>query len=176
MSEATAKVERWLEEWIVGKNLCPFAARPFKDGRIRVTETLSADLDDVVRDILAEVQVLVDRPIGELSTTLVATPAMKAYEDFLDAAGAVEHVLGLAELEGVFQVVVFHPDAVYEGADPQDPANYAARAPVPVFHLIREDEMAVAIAGHKDVAAIPEVNATLLREIGVEELAKRFFG
>lgn len=176
MSQAIPKVQRWLEELIVGLNLCPFAAQPFREGRVRVTETLAIEIDDLVRDVLIELQHLVDQPVNKLSTTLIAAPAVPDYEHFLDAAGAVEHVIGLAGLEGMFQVVVFHPDAIYQDADPEDAANFAARAPVPVFHLIREDEMTVAIANHKDVAGIPDINAQLLREIGAEELARRFFG
>ena len=69
-------------------------------------------------------------------------------------------------LDALFQVVGLHPDAVYAGAHANDPANAAARAPVPVIHLLRADELERLAATHPDPAGISARNADLLRQAG----------
>ena len=100
------------------------------------------------------------------STTLIAAPAFTDWGSFRDLQGSVDALLELAGLVGIVQVVGFHPDAVYEGADPDDPANATARAPVPVLHLLREAEVAAAVASHPDPASISIANAARLRAQG----------
>ena len=104
-----------------------------------------------------------------IATTLVAVPDVE-WEPFLELLGAVDALLEQGGLEELFQVVGFHPDAVYEGEDPSDPANAAARAPVAVVHLLRADDMERVIAEHPDAAGISEVNARLLRSLGWDQI------
>lgn len=88
---------------------------------------------------------------------------MGPYDALLDVLGHLDVLLEAANAAGVIQAVGFHPLAVFEDADPDDPANYAARAPMPVVHLLREDEVARAIADHPDPEGISATNARNLR-------------
>ena len=61
-----ASIERWLCDMVVGLNLCPFAARPWKEGRVRLEVASSADFDAAIRALLAEIQFLLDHVFDRL--------------------------------------------------------------------------------------------------------------
>ena len=45
------------------------------------------------------------------------------------------------DLVGVLQVAPFHPLFQFEGSDVDSPDNWTNRAPYPLFHVLREDEV-----------------------------------
>jgi len=166
-----ATVRRWIEQVVIGLDLCPFAAAPYRAGRVQVRVSAATTLDAAVGDVADALQQLITTSVGELSTTLIAIPSLSVHEDFLATLGAVDALVEQAGAAPLVQIVGFHPDAVFEGADPSDPANAAARAPMPVVHLLRVEEVADAIATHPDAAGISDRNAERLRAIGAAGLA-----
>lgn len=148
---------------MVRLHLCPFAAGPLADGRVRFVETRGADLAEILADVVHEAGLLVDS--DDASTTLIVTPE-SSFDDYLDLLAAAEDVL--EQLTPGLQIASFHPDYVFEEADPDDPANRTNRSPHPVLHLLRQDEVAAAIDGHPDTARIPERNAALMRRRELE--------
>ena len=89
--DAEKAVRHWLEVMVVGENLCPFAARPLRDGRVRIAVCPQSDDDAIYRFLLREVEHLFTCPPQQVETTLVAVT--RGLEDF-------DHYLGmLAELE-----------------------------------------------------------------------------
>lgn len=147
---------------MIGFDLCPFARRPNERGQVRWV-TLTGHGDPLILAVLSEVAFLLEADPDQVSTTLVLTPTLTDYEEFLDAVGAVDAVLEGQGAGPLVQVLAFHPDAVYADADPDDPANAAARSPVPVIHLLRADEVQRAVAQHPDAAGLSERNADRLR-------------
>ena len=124
------------------------------------------DVRGAVEGALLELAFLAEH--AETSTTLIALPGLPDWDALLDTVGGIEAMLEQAGLDVHFQVVGFHPDAHYEGADPADPANASARAPLPVVHLLRSEEIERAIAQHPDPEGIPQANLRLLRSLGWE--------
>ena len=116
--------------------------------------------------MLHELAFLAEHP--EVATTLVAVDV--DWDTLRDFVGATEALIEEGGLEELFQVVGFHPDAVYEGESPDDPANAAARAPVGVVHLLRADDMERVIGDHPDAEGISERNAALLRSLGWDQI------
>jgi hypothetical protein len=154
----------WVDEVVVGLELCPFAAAPLRAGGVRWRLVDAEDIDDVVGAVLSEVLLLVGSDPGEVETTLVVTPGWPSFEAYLDLAGAVDAALELAGLVGEIQVVTFHPAFRFEGDDPEDPGNAVNRSPVPMLHLLRERDVEEALAAHPDPDGIPARNARVLRE------------
>ncbi len=78
---------------------------------------------------------------------------------------AEEAVLEDMGLLDTVQLVGFHPEFQYAGAEPADPANATNRSPAPMVHLLRRAElMALAVDG----ARISARNARLLRDRATE--------
>ncbi|QSP94703.1 DUF1415 domain-containing protein [Marinobacter salinisoli] len=168
----TALIEttrKWVEDVVVGYNLCPFAKRELVRDRVRFVVSDAKDEDALLQDLHAELRRLDDQP--EIETTLLIHPdvlqAFGPYNEFLDAA---DGLLAYLEMEGVYQIASFHPDYQFEGAEPDAAENYTNRSPYPMLHLLREASLEAAIDNHPDVDGIPQRNIELMEKIGVEKM------
>jgi uncharacterized protein len=62
-------VSQWLDRFIVGLNICPFAKRPLAQQLVRISVVESAVETELTQALLAELATLVDTPRTELETT-----------------------------------------------------------------------------------------------------------
>lgn len=170
-----ADVEQWLDEVVIGLDLCPFAARPRREKRVRIAVSHATDEEALLNDLQAELERLSDTPAAELETTLLAIPDMLAdfadYNDFLDAVDLWVEQFGW---EGELQVASFHPQYQFADTEADDPGNLTNRSPWPLLHIIREESLEQAIEHYPDVDAIPERNIARMKALGPEE-RKRLF-
>ena len=169
--EVEADVRQWLEQAVIGLNFCPFAASVYHTGRVRFAVSSAQSAVEAVDDAIGEVVDLVETPPQATSTTLVVVPdALEDFREFLDVAETVRAALAEAEVEGVLQIATFHPDYQFAGTDPDDLGNYTNRAPYPILHLLREEEVGEAVDNHPDPEGIPEQNVERLRQMGRQEV------
>lgn len=171
MSEAEIinTTRKWVEDVVVGLNLCPFAKRELVRDRVRFVVSDAGTEDELLQALHAELQRLEDEP--DVETTLLIHPGVlqdfALYNEFLDAA---DGLLVYLELEGVYQVASFHPQYQFGGTRPDDAENYTNRSPFPMLHLLREESLERAIAGYPDPEGIPERNIQRVEELGVEKM------
>ncbi len=164
----------WVERVVVGLNLCPFAAAPMKGGRIRYVQCAETEMEGIYRALLTETETLIGLPEAEAETSLFVVPSgLQAFDAYLDLFAIAEAAIAQAGLEGILQLASFHPDYCFEGAQPEDPANYTNRSPHPMFHLIREAPLARALENYPNPERIPERNIALLREMGLAVVRER---
>jgi hypothetical protein len=178
--DVIAAVTRWLEQAIIGMQLCPFAAKPWREGKVRIAVGAGRDAEEAVRDVLDEAFQLLepepDVPPPEPGpvrpeTTLLALPhADLDFETLLDVAATAEAILEEAGAAGMLQVITFHPDYRFEGEAEDEPGAYTNRSPVALVHLLREDEVSAAVEQHPDTLAIPERNVAHLRALGLARI------
>ncbi len=152
-------VNTWLDDVVIGLNLCPFAAKPQRNQQIRIVVS-DADSDEkLLEDLLTQFIELDNTPAETLDTTLVVVPNMLGdfydYNLFIDWIDAVIRQQGW---EGVYQVATFHPDYCFADSEPDDAENLTNRSPYPIFHLIREASMERVLKHYPDPEAIPEAN------------------
>lgn len=170
-----ADVEQWLDEVVIGLDLCPFAARPRREKRVRIAVSHASTADALLEDLQAELERLSDTPVAELETTLLAIPDMLEdfadYNDFLDVADAM---LDEEDLAGVLQVASFHPQYQFADTEADDPGNLTNRSPWPLLHIIREESLEKAIEHYPEVDRIPERNIARMNALSGEERAKLF--
>lgn len=167
--DAIAATRHWLEQAVIGLNLCPFAKAVHVKAQIRWVESAARDADRLLEDLVAELRLLAAADPAEVDTTLLIHPQalndFLDYNDFLDVAEAAVEALGLA---GVLQIASFHPDYRFEGTAADDAGNLTNRSPFPMLHLLREDSIARAVAAYPDAAAIYERNVDTLRRLGAD--------
>ncbi|MFP5402389.1 MAG: DUF1415 domain-containing protein [Gammaproteobacteria bacterium] len=170
-----ADVEQWLDEVVIGLDLCPFAARPRREKRVRIAVSHATTPEALLDDLQAELERLADAPAGELETTLLAIPDMLEdfadYNDFLDAVDLWVEQFGW---EGELQVASFHPQYQFADTEADDPGNLTNRSPWPLLHIIREDSLEKAIEHYPDVDGIPERNIARMKALTAEERARLF--
>ena len=170
-----ADVEQWLDEVVIGLDLCPFAARPRREKRVRIAVSHATDDEALLNDLQAELERLSDTPAAELETTLLAIPNMLEdfadYNDFLDAVDLWVEQFGW---EGDLQVASFHPHYQFADTEADDPGNLTNRSPWPLLHIIREESLEKAIEHYPDVDRIPERNIARMQALTAAERAKLF--
>jgi len=159
----------WIDQVVVGLNLCPFAAPVVRSGGLGVRVSTASDLEGALEDALNAAVSLLGEEEGGASTLLVAYPeALASFEDYLDVVAAFRAELSAAGAEGVLQVATFHPDYRFDGVPDDDLGNWTNRAPFPVIHLLREDEVERAVAEHPNPEGIPAANIARLKGMGAE--------
>lgn len=155
----TASVNQWLDDVVIGLNLCPFAAKPQRNQQIKIYVSNATREEELLQDILDQLLELDTKAPKELETTLVVVPDMlhdfTDYNFFIDW---VEALIRQQDWEGVFQVATFHPNYYFAGTEPDDAENLTNRAPYPIFHLIREESMEKVLKHYPNPEAIPDTN------------------
>ena len=172
----TSLIERatrqWLEEIVIGLNLCPFARKELVNNRIRFVVSSANSEEALLTDLQAELRFLDEHPGTE--TTLLVHPGMLTdFDDYNDFLSAADGLLELLALDGIYQVASFHPCYRFAGTAPEDAENFTNRSPFPMLHLLRESSVTRAVESHPDPDAIPQRNIALMEELGADEMRQR---
>jgi len=169
----TAQTMKWVKDFIVGFNVCPFAKREVEKESVRIMVLRSKKIDVALEELMAEVQWLDEQPDTE--TTLLVFPTLfgdfHRYLDFVDMA---ENLMFEQGCEGVYQLATFHPDYCFSGAEPDDVSNYTNRSPYPMLHLLREASVEKAIEFYGDTSDIPNENIGKMETLGRAKLDNMF--
>ncbi len=150
-------------------NLCPFARRELDSHRVRFSMTQAAEEIDLLRALQAELELLSSDP--SIETTLLVHPdVLQDFYHFNQFLDDCDRLLVQMGLEGVYQIASFHPRYQFSGTEPEDVENYTNRSPYPMLHILREDSVERAVAGHPDIEGVPVQNTATLSELGKERL------
>jgi hypothetical protein len=165
------RTRRWIADFVIGLNLCPFARRVFEAGAIRYTVSSAKDQQSLLTDLTRELELLAATPIAKVETTLLIHPLVLTnfleYNDFLDAA---ERRIDDLTLAGVIQLASFHPDYQFAGSPPDDVGNYTNRSPYPLLHLLREESVSRVAADPTELLEIPKRNVATLLSLGRDRI------
>jgi hypothetical protein len=167
--QVIAATRTWLERAVIGQQLCPFAAGPYLNDRVRYFVSAQRSSVGLLEELSHELQALQDADPLQRETTLLIHPQVLAdfldYNDFLDECDAAVAELGF---EGELQVASFHPRYQFAGTGAQDIENYTNRSPYPMLHLLREASIAQAVASFPAIDEIGTRNMETLRRLGHE--------
>jgi hypothetical protein len=168
---------QWIDSFVVGLNLCPFAKAVLDGGRVRFVVSEARSSADLLADFRRELDHLVSVSAAEVETTLLIHPLVLEdfleFNDFLDVAEAAIREQGL---EGFVQVASFHPRYQFEDTRPGDVENYTNRSPYPMLHLLRESSIDAVSDDEERLLAIPERNIAVLRELGLAKILELMKG
>lgn len=170
-----AQTKLWLEKAVIGLNLCPFAKGVHIKDQIRYFVSHATTTEELIKDLMAELEVLAEANPEKIDTTLLIHPFVMQdfldYNDFLEVADATLEEL---DLDGILQVASFHPQYQFEDAAPDDIDNYTNRSPFPTLHLLREDSIDKAVEAFPEAEQIYEKNMQTLRALGHDAWKKLF--
>jgi hypothetical protein len=167
-SDPIAATRRWVKDFVIGLNLCPFAKKVFDANRIRFVATDVTSEPDLLDVLGEELKSLAAATRDEVETTILIHPnVLSDFRDYNDFLTTADTRLKELNLRGVIQIASFHPHYQFAGTAPDDVTNYTNRSPHPMLHLIREESI-TEVAGDPEVLlGIPERNVALLKEMGV---------
>lgn len=160
------KIWTWLDRVVIGENLCPFAKAPRARDQVRLVLINDSGVKDILINIAKECDYLHANPSTE--TTLIGlSKGLADFYDYLDTLELAQQLLCDIGYEGVFQLASFHPAYLFEGEAADATSHYTNRAPVPLFHLIREESITKALAFVEDPNDIVVRNIEHANKLGV---------
>jgi hypothetical protein len=170
-----AAVARWLNEVVIGLNLCPFSGKPTRENRVRFVVSEATDDEALLQDLQREMELLDEKPASEIETTLVIVPDhLQDFFDYNQFLNWADQLLKRNRWVGVYQIATFHPDYCFADAEPDDAENLTNRAPYPILHIIREASLERALEYFPNADEIPEVNKARVEGLTAEEKQKLF--
>ncbi len=162
-------VRRWVEDFVVGLNLCPFAGRELIRNRVRFVVTEAATEERLLVALATELALLDDDMTIE-TTLLIHHNVLQDFSDYNQFLDTAELFLAQTKLEGVYQIASFHPDYQFAGTGVNDAENFTNRSPYPLLHILREASLERSIAAHPDVEQIPVRNIEIMNSLGRERI------
>lgn len=175
MHPAQAAIIQWLNEVVIGLNLCPFSGKPTRENRVRFYVSEATDEESLLNELQQEMELLNQRPAEEIETTLVIVPELlQDFFDYMQFLQWANQLLKRMDWQGVYQLASFHPAYCFAGAEPDDPENLTNRAPYPILHIIREASLSKALEYFPDVDDIPDNNRARVAALTEAERQKLF--
>lgn len=166
---------RWLDRFVVGLELCPFARPLLGSDQLRIAICEEADADALDRAFLLELDRLQASSEEEIATTLLVFPcALEDFGDYLAFLDRAQALLEAGGLAGIVQLASFHPHYRFQGEAEDAASQYSNRAPYPVIHLLRESMLTRVLADYPDPERIPQKNIATLEQVGSAELERRW--
>lgn len=165
-----ARTRCWIEKAVVGLNLCPFARKPFEAELVRYVVSTARSEEELFADLQHELAFLQETDADVVETTVLIHPYVLTgfidYNNFLNIVDALIE----QEYPGEFQVASLHPHYQFADTRHDDTQNYTNRSPYPILHLLREAEVARAIASYARPDKIPERNIRVMEERGAAQM------
>ena len=158
--------ELWVQHMVIGLNLCPFAKPALERQGLRIRVSQAKHLDGFLDDLDEELGYFKGDSNSEVETTLLVHPQL--FPDFLvfnDLLNVVDDVIEEHGLEDEVEVVAFHPELTFEGADADSLENLPNRSPFPMLHLLRTSSLHQA-SPNGDTAHIVERNRETIEALG----------
>eukprot|EP00961_Rhodomonas_salina_P284986 3851162-Rhodomonas_salina.3 len=110
---------KWMEEAVIGMNLCPWARAADQEGLVSITVCEAREEEEVLQQVSEAIERLLPEECFE--TALIVTPyTLQSFSDFMDMAAAID--------DGAL-----HASCTTE----EDAENWTNRSPFPTFHLIQ---------------------------------------
>ncbi|MBV1909251.1 MAG: DUF1415 domain-containing protein, partial [Kangiellaceae bacterium] len=106
---------------------------------------------------------------GDIATTLILLPkGLESFFDYLDFIDIANELLVELGYEGIYQLASFHPDYCFADVQQDDPSNYTNRSPVPIVHILREEQLEKILAIYPEPENIPNKNIQLTHKLGAK--------
>jgi hypothetical protein len=158
----------WVQNVVVGMNLCPFAEKPFKSQQMHLEVIHGQDEQEMLVRVLGECLVRQSNP----GTSLLICPDLypKNFHTFLQVYNMLnDGVLVENDLTDDVQIAPFHPLFEFDGSGSDGVDNYTNRSPYPIFHVLREEEVGRAVdLLDGDASKVWRRNVELLEALGEE--------
>lgn len=165
---------RWLEQMVVGLNLCPFSSSVIARDQVRYAVCDASADAQLKQFFLDELRLLLGTNEHDVATSLLMfTKGAEDFGDYLTLLDWFEQLLEQADLLQHVQLASFHPQYQFEGVAADDLSHFTNRAPYPTIHLLRQEQMTKVLAHVQDPEKIYLDNIKTLNDLGrhqVEDL------
>jgi hypothetical protein len=171
ISDAKTTTLKWLDDVVIGLNLCPFAAKPRRQKQIHL-DIYPGNENDLISHLVNALEQLDSISASERETTLIVlTQCLQSFDDYNQFLADADWVIERGGWSGIYQVASFHPHYQFAGSHSQAAENLTNRSPFPILHLLREASLEQALEKYPNPDHIPEDN--IKRVESLSELEKQ---
>ena len=164
-----AYTSAWVEQVVIGLNLCPFAKPVHTKGQIDYFLSHARDETTLAADLRLAMQRLIASTPDSMDTCLLIHPwVLSDFFDYNNFLNIADEILDELELIGVLQIASFHPHYQFAGTTEDDVTNCTNRSPFPRLHLLREESLDKATAALPDANVIVDRNLNTMITLGHE--------
>jgi hypothetical protein len=140
-TEIKSAIKLWVDNVVLGLNLCPFAHDIWKEGRWEIAVSNAPDNGQRFKDALVAIEAFVKNK-EERGTMLYVFPEAKEnFIRFYNFSAMVEEEIRQMGLQDQVQIVTFHPEFRFEGEKKESRGNYVNRSPYPLLHFLWTEEV-----------------------------------
>ncbi len=169
------QVNTWLDQVVIGLNLCPFAAKPQRSNQIHL-QVFSGKSDKELLECLQQAMLELEAKSAQEreTTVIIIENHLASFEDYNQFLNLCDALLEQEDWHGILQLATFHPDYQFAGTDPDDAENLTNRAPYPLLHLLREESMEAVLSKYPNPEAIPETNIARMQSLTQQDKLRLF--
>lgn len=171
-------VKFWLEEVVIGLNLCPFAKAPYEKGLLDISLCLFLEEEKRTHFFLDVLEKVCLHSEKEFNAIIAFPRVLDDFYDFHDWVGFLEDMLIKQKMENVVQLVTFHPDfhfAITPGQQMHPRAHLVNSSPYPAIHILKSLALNDALKNTEDAEKISKNNELKLQALSLDELKARYF-
>ncbi len=170
MSEVIIKrTQKWIEQFIIQLDICPFASVPYRKGKIDLQVSESVIDEEFLPVFLNYLISFIDEG-NEISNSFLILPNYEKFEPYLELYYKCEELLKMSNSDSLVQLASFHPEYIYKDTMKDDPSNYRNRSPYAMIHLLRVEEVEAAIQSYGDTTKITNQNVSKLSTMSKTEI------
>lgn len=163
------QTKNWLDEIVIGLELCPFADKVVQNNSIDFTVIDNDNLEQHLHSLSDGFSKLDE--LADIETSLIIFPnAYINFEDYLELLLLGNLLLEDLNYIGTYQLASFHPHYRFDETEEDDASNFSNRSPYPMLHILRESSVELAIKHYDNIDDVPEQNIKRLKKIGFEKM------
>ncbi len=133
---------RWVDAMAFGQSMSALAIPPPRRPLVRFAGIETADLEEFAEALSEEFCHLVCVDNSRVSSVLFTVGGgYNRYREFRDLLARGQIVIEELGLVGIAQMQVFHPEYRFPHTPAEALVNYLQRSPLPVLHLLRDEDM-----------------------------------
>ncbi|MBR9863657.1 MAG: DUF1415 domain-containing protein [Rhodobacteraceae bacterium] len=165
--EVVKDTRRWLEQMVVGLNLCPFSHSVIARDQVHYSVCDATTDEHLKQFFVDELQRLLGANENDVATSLLMfTQGLEEFSDYLALLDWFQQLLEGAELTQHVQLASFHPQYQFEGVAADDLSHFTNRSPYPTIHILRQNQVTKALAHISDPEKIYLDNIKTLNKLG----------
>ncbi len=166
MTDPQALIKYWLEEIVIGLNLCPFAKLPYEKDLLKTRSFEQFDMSEL-ESLISKLE-----PKEYLENHLWYFPRLIInFPEFYSLKEDLQENLNL--INTPWDIIAFHPRFQFETEPFHTRVNFVNRSPFPALHLIQKSDLEK--IPKEDGMAINHKNEETLTKLSDNEIRKYFY-
>ena len=159
-------IEEWIEKFIIGEGICPFAKTSFEQGQIAIYPC--EEKEKVSEEFLNYIERFHKSPSVKVSNGILAFINLEIeFLDFFHFVEECKEILESISLGDSYELVCFHPNFHFEGESAKDRGSLVNQSPYPIIHILRKEEL-YAAANSEQGLSVAKRNKQFLEGLSEE--------